>query len=215
MRRERKPALVHAKVIRPYSTRSRMTSSFTRRRRSARPRRRAIRSRRCARSCSMRRSPPGRFDVIDGVGRSRNRRSDRPAPTAPKPADDTADSFVFSPTVDPDLAGSIRRPSPRARPTRWWRHQPDAERRDGEATRVSSSSAKTSRTPARPRRLPHVPGKGGVFKVTHGLQRPTAPIASSIRRWRRPISSVAPSAWRRAASSPWSKSSSSTTSGRR
>ena len=65
------------------------------------------------------------------------------------------------------------------------------------------------------RRAAARPGKGGVFKVTHGLQRPSAATACSTRRSPKPTSSAAPSAWRRAASSRSSRSSSSTTSGRR
>ena len=40
-----------------------------------------------------------------------------------------------------------------------------------------------------------VKGKGGVFKLTAGLQPSSARIGSSTRRWRRRISSAAPSAW--------------------
>jgi len=44
--------------------------------------------------------------------------------------------------------------------------------------------------------LKHVKGKGGVFKATAGCNASMGAIAFSIRRWRKPTSSAAPSAWR-------------------
>ena len=45
-----------------------------------------------------------------------------------------------------------------------------------------------------------VKGKGGVFKLTSPASRPSsAPTASGTRRWPRPTSSAAPSAWQYAA----------------
>ena len=62
--------------------------------------------------------------------------------------------------------------------------------------------------------LGEVKGKGGVFKVTWGLQKEFGGTGCTTRRWPRPTSWAARSGWRRAASSRSSRSSSSTTSGR-
>jgi 2-oxoisovalerate dehydrogenase E1 component len=90
---------------------------------------------------------------------------------APKPGQETADWYVFSPDVDPTSAAFDTAPQT-----------------DGKADTMVSAINRTlkdemSRNPrivvfgedvadaSKEAALPHVPGKGGVFKVTHGLQR--------------------------------------------
>ena len=64
-----------------------------------------------------------------------------------------------------------RRQRPKGGPTRWSPQSIARSRTRWRAIRGSSCSAKTSPTAAEPTRWPSVSGKGGVFKVTHGLQR--------------------------------------------
>ena len=69
----------------------------------------------------------------------------------------------------PAFATGAASPGPRRHDGRG--HQSHAAGRDGRTIRASSSSARTWRTRAAKRRSRSVAGKGGVFKVTHGLQR--------------------------------------------
>ena len=65
-----------------------------------------------------------------------------------------------------------KRPSSRtASPTRWWRPSIARCATRWRTTRASSSSDRTSPTAAARITWRKSPGKGGVFKVTHGLQR--------------------------------------------
>src|SRR5687768_1772670 len=90
---------------------------------------------------------------------------------APKPSVDTADSFVFSPTVDPTSA-AFETPAQTegkadtmvAAINRTLKDEMAANPRIVVFGEDVADASKTSS-------LPHVPGKGGVFKVTHGLQR--------------------------------------------
>ena len=88
------------------------------------------------------------------------------------PEPESATLYVYSPDVDPTSDAfrterqAFRRPEDDGRPAE--RLPP---RRDGAEPATSWSSARTSPTCSREESLPAVKGKGGVFKVTHNLQR--------------------------------------------
>jgi len=90
---------------------------------------------------------------------------------APKPARETAGLWVYSPDVDPTSPGFETEPVPLGKPDTMvaainWTLR-DEMLRDPRIVIFGEDVADASRQDA----LPLVPGKGGVFKVTHGLQR--------------------------------------------
>jgi 2-oxoisovalerate dehydrogenase E1 component len=166
------PALVHALVIRPYSH-----SHSDDERLYKTPDERASEARRDP-LLRMRQflldnrlaTDQDLADVLASVECEVNAAADQ-ALTAPKPDPRSATSYVFSPTVDPTSTSFATEP-----------------RRDGKAdTMLAAINATLKDEMARDARivifgedvadasreaaLPLVPGKGGVFKVTHGLQR--------------------------------------------
>jgi 2-oxoisovalerate dehydrogenase E1 component len=211
-RARRGPALVHAQVIRPYSHSLSDDEKLykTPEERAREAERDPLRG--CAHRCSSSASPP-RVARRHRLGRrSRGRRSADLA-LAAEAGSATASSTSTRRTSIPPSTRSQRAVD---------RGKPDTM----VAAINQTLKDEMARTPhmlvfgedvadCPPEALPHVVGKGGVFKVTHGLQRAYGSTASSTRRSPRPTSSAARSACRSAASSRSSRSSSSTTSGRR
>jgi len=90
---------------------------------------------------------------------------------APRPSRDTAALFVYSPDVDPSSAAFETPASPEGKPETIVatinRTLKDEMARDPRIVVFGEDVADASRSGA----LKEVSGKGGVFKVTHGLQR--------------------------------------------
>jgi 2-oxoisovalerate dehydrogenase E1 component len=172
VRRERKPAFVHAKVIRPYSH-----SLSDDERLYKTPEERQAESGR---------DPITRmrtFLLSEGVMTENEIEAlaadvDREiaeatsaALAAPKPARETADWYVFSPDVDPTSSAFETPGQTEGKPDTMVavinRTLKDEMTRNPRIVVFGEDVADASKTAS----LPHVPGKGGVFKVTHGLQR--------------------------------------------
>jgi 2-oxoisovalerate dehydrogenase E1 component len=172
VRRERKPALVHAKVIRPYShslSDDERLYKTTEEREQESKRDPLTRMRQFLTSEGI-----ATQNEIDAIAADVDREvgeSTTAALAAPKPGTETADWYVFSPDVDP-TSPAFDTPA----------------RTEGKPDTMVSAINKTLKDEmaVNPRivvfgedvadaskaaSLAHVPGKGGVFKVTHGLQR--------------------------------------------
>ena len=170
--RERKgPALVHAKVIRPYSHSlsddERLYKTAEEREAEARrdplPRMRQL-------LVSEGLASDGELaQLLAEVEREVNIAAEQ-ARAAPKPEPDTAARYVFSPGIDPTSSAFATEPKPKgARDTMVVAINAtlrDEMARDPRIVIFGQDVADVSRESA----LGKVSGKGGVFKVTHGLQ---------------------------------------------
>lgn len=172
VRGERKPAFVHAKVIRPYSH-----SLSDDERLYKTP---------DEREAEARRDPLTRmrqFLIGEGLATEADLEAiaadvDREvaaateaALAAPKPAPETADWYVFSPDVDPTSSAFETTADTEGKPDTMVaainRTMKDEMARNPRIVVFGEDVADASKEAA----LAHVSGKGGVFKVTHGLQR--------------------------------------------
>ena len=171
--RERKgPALVHAKVTRPYSH-----SLSDDERLYKTPDERTAEARRdpIARMAEFLRgegfASESELDtIVKDVEREVNEAADL-AKAAEKPTRDTVLQYLYSPTVDPTSEAFDSASAPEGKPDTMVaainRTLRDEMERNPRIVMFGEDVADCSREAA----LECVPGKGGVFKVTHGLQR--------------------------------------------
>jgi 2-oxoisovalerate dehydrogenase E1 component len=171
-RSRRGPALIHARVVRPYSHSLSDDERLykTPLERETEGRRDPIRRLR-QRLVEGALATEAELDTIAAeVDREVSEAADR-ALDAPKPPKETAALYVFSPAVDPAGDAFLTEPSLEGRPDTMVsainRTLKDEMARNAQIVVFGEDVADCSRESA----LTEVPGKGGVFKVTHGLQR--------------------------------------------
>lgn len=172
VRRERKPAFVHAKVIRPYSHSLSDDERLykTPDERKAEATRDPLTKMRAFLTREKIATDADLEQILASVDREIAEATDA-ALKAPKPSPDSADSFVFSPDVDPTSTAFLTSAQPDGKPDTMVsainRTMKDEMARNARIVVFGEDVADASKVAA----LPHVPGKGGVFKVTHGLQK--------------------------------------------
>jgi 2-oxoisovalerate dehydrogenase E1 component len=171
-RARRGPALVHARVIRPYSHSLSDDERLykTAAEREAEARRDPIRRLR-QRLVSAGLATEEELDATAReVEREINEAADR-ALAAPRPEPESAGLYVYSPDVDPTSDAFATEPVFEGRPDTMVaainRTLKDEMARNPRLVVFGEDVADCSHEAS----LPEVPGKGGVFKVTHGLQR--------------------------------------------
>jgi 2-oxoisovalerate dehydrogenase E1 component len=171
--RERKgPALIHAKVIRPYSHSLSDDEKLYKT-----PDERATEAKRdpIVRMAGLLKSEElasedELAEIVKDVNREVSDAADR-AIIAPKPAPETATLYVYSPGVDPSADAfdtpAVFEGKPDTMVAAINRTLKDEMARNPRIVVFGEDVADCSRESS----LESVPGKGGVFKVTHGLQR--------------------------------------------
>ena len=172
VRSRKGPALVHAKVVRPYSHSLSDDEKLykTKEEREAEARRDPIVRLRDLILSEELASAEELAKLLGDVEREVNAAAEQ-ALAAPKPGPDTADRYVFSPTVDPTSSQFETEPAPGGTPDTVVAAinatLRDEMARNPRIVVFGQDVADASRESA----LAKVPGKGGVFKVTHGLQK--------------------------------------------
>ena len=166
------PAFVHARVVRPYSHSLSDDERLykTSEERSAEARRDPIVRLAALLTGEGLASEADLEGIVKDVEREVNEAADR-AIAAEKPSPDTATLYVYSPDVDPASDAFSTPASPEGKPDTMVaainRTLKDEMARNPRIVVFGEDVADCSRADA----LGSVPGKGGVFKVTHGLQR--------------------------------------------
>jgi len=172
VRGERKPAFVHAKVIRPYSHSLSDDERLykTPDERKAEALRDPITKMRAFLVAEKLATDSDLDDIATSVDREIAEATDA-ALKAPKPSIDSADLFVFSPDVDPTSAQFETPAQAEGKPDTMVaainRTLKEEMTKNPRIVVFGEDVADASKESA----LAHVPGKGGVFKVTHGLQK--------------------------------------------
>jgi 2-oxoisovalerate dehydrogenase E1 component len=171
-RDRRGPALVHAHVVRPYShsLSDDETLYKTSQERDAEARRDPLSRLREMLEAEGLATDAELTELQRSVEREVNEAAER-ALAAPKPDPATAALYVYSPDVDPTSASFRSDPVPSGKPDTMVaainRTLRDEMTRNPRILVFGQDVADASREQT----LGAVPGKGGVFKVTHGLQR--------------------------------------------
>jgi 2-oxoisovalerate dehydrogenase E1 component len=172
VRQRKGPALVHAKVIRPYSHSLSDDERLykTPEEREAEARRDPLPRMRQLLVSEGLATDDELAAMLADVEREVNAAAEQ-ALAAPKPEPDTASRYVFSPTVDPTSSAFATEPKPTGAPDTMVAAinatLRDEMARDPRVVVFGQDVADASRESA----LGRVSGKGGVFKVTHGLQK--------------------------------------------
>jgi 2-oxoisovalerate dehydrogenase E1 component len=172
VRSRRTPALVHAKVIRPYSHSLSDDEKLykTKEERESEARRDPIVRLRDLILSEELASAEQLAELARDVEREVNAAAEQ-ALAAPKPEPETAARYVFSPAVDPTSAEFDTAPAPSGAPDTMVAAinatLRDEMAHDPRIVVFGQDVADATRETA----LAKVPGKGGVFKVTHGLQK--------------------------------------------
>jgi 2-oxoisovalerate dehydrogenase E1 component len=166
------PALVHATVIRPYSHSLSDDEKLykTAAEREAEARRDPLVRMRHLLTSEGLATDDDLADLLAAVEREVSAAAER-ALEAPKPSPDTAGLYVFSPAVDPTSDAFAADPQPQGNSETMVgainATLRDEMGRDPRIVIFGEDVADATREEV----LASVPGKGGVFKVTHGLQR--------------------------------------------
>jgi 2-oxoisovalerate dehydrogenase E1 component len=172
VRRERTPAFVHAKVTRPYSHSLSDDERLykTPQEREAESRRDPITKMRAFLLEEQMATEAEIEAIAADVDREISEAAEQ-ALVAPKPERETAGWYVFSPDVDPTSSDFETDAEAQGKPDTMVaainRTLKDEMGRSSNIIVFGEDVADASKLDV----LPHVPGKGGVFKVTHGLQR--------------------------------------------
>jgi 2-oxoisovalerate dehydrogenase E1 component len=171
-RARRGPALIHARVVRPYShSLSDDEKLYKTKEERAQESKRDPITRMATLLVSEGLASESELEaLVKEVEQEVNAAADA-AIKAEKPAAETATLYVYSPDVDPASDAFRTDPAPEGKPDTMVaainRTLKDEMARDARIVVFGEDVADASRESA----LESVPGKGGVFKVTHGLQR--------------------------------------------